>query len=110
MKHVIQTTDVLSYEQFGFTNCVRFGDVLYLSGISALDPQGQGLGSDIETQTIQTYRNIERALRPAGSGLDPILQMTTFVLDRERNGPRYLSAAQKTFISHTCTTAAIGAS
>jgi 2-iminobutanoate/2-iminopropanoate deaminase len=53
MKHVIQTTDVLSYEQFGFANCVRFGDVLYLSGISALDPQGQVLGSDIETQTIQ---------------------------------------------------------
>ena len=49
MKQVIQATDVLSYEQFGFTNCVRFGDVLYLSGISALDPQGQVLGSDIDT-------------------------------------------------------------
>ena len=72
MKHVIQTTDVLSYEQFGFTNCVRFGDVLYLSGISALDPQGQVLGSDIETQTIHTYRNIERVLRAAGSGLDQL--------------------------------------
>ena len=72
MKHVIQTTDVLSYEQFGFTNCVRFGDVLYLSGISALDPQGQVLGSDIETQTIHTYRNIERgsASRRIGIGSD----------------------------------------
>ena len=85
MKHVIQTTDVLSYEQFGFTNCVRFGDVLYLSGISALDPQGQVLGSDIETQTMHTYRNIERVLRAGGSGLDQILQMTTFVLDLERS-------------------------
>lgn len=81
MKHVIQTTDVLSYEQFGFTNCVRFGDVLYLSGISALDPQGQVLGSDIEKQTIHTYRNIERILRAGGSGLDQVLQMTSFVLD-----------------------------
>ena len=95
MKHVIQTTDVLSYEQFGFTNCVRFGDVLYLSGISALDPQGQVLGSDIETQTIHTYRNIERVLRAGGSGLDQILQMTSFVLDLERNGARYVAARQK---------------
>src|SRR5215831_7692940 len=70
-------------------------DVLYLSGISALDPQGQVLGSDIETQTIHTYRNIERVLRAAGSGLDQILQMTSFVLDLERNGARYVAARQK---------------
>jgi len=110
MKHVIQTTDVLSYEQFGFTNCVRFGDVLYLSGISALDPQGQVLGSDIETQTIHTYRNIERVLRAGGSGLDQILQMTSFVLDLERNGARYVAARQKILTSHTYTSAVIGVS
>jgi 2-iminobutanoate/2-iminopropanoate deaminase len=110
MKHVIQTTDVLSYEQFGFTNCVRFGDVLYLSGISALDPRGQVLGSDIETQTIHTYRNIERVLRAGGSGLDQILQMTSFVLDLERNGARYVAARQKILISHTYTSAVIGVS
>ena len=109
MKHVIQTTDVLSYEQFGFTNCVRFGDVLYLSGISALDPQGQVLGSDIETQTIHTYRNIERVLRAGGSGLDQILQMTSFVL-AERNGARYVAARQKILTSHTYTSAVIGVS
>jgi len=110
MKHVIQATDVLSYEQFGFTNCVRFGDVLYLSGISALDPQGQVLGSDIETQTIHTYRNIERVLRAAGSGLDQILQMTSFVLDLERNGARYVAARRKILTSHTYTSGVIGVS
>jgi len=110
MKHVIQVTDVLPHEQFGFTNCVRFGEVLYLSGISALDPQGQVLGSDIETQTIHTYRNIERVLRAAGSGLDQILQMTSFVLDLERNGARYVAARQKILTSHTYTSAVIGVS
>jgi len=85
-------------------------DVLYLSGISALDPQGQVLGSDIETQTIHTYRNIERVLRAAGSGLDQILQMTSFVLDLERNGARYVAARQKILTSHTYTSAVIGVS
>jgi 2-iminobutanoate/2-iminopropanoate deaminase len=37
MKQVIPTSDVLQYEPFGFTNCVRCQDVLYLSGIAALD-------------------------------------------------------------------------
>ena len=85
-------------------------DVLYLSGISALDPQGQVLGSDIETQTTHTYRNIERVLRAAGSGLDQILQMTSFVLDLERNGARYVAARQKILTSHTYTSAVIGVS
>jgi len=68
------------------------------------------LGSDIETQTIHTYRNIERVLRAAGSGLDQILQMTSFVLDLERNGARYVAARQKILTSHTYTSAVIGVS
>lgn len=67
MQQVIPAAGVLQYEPFGFTNCVRFGDVLYLSGISALDAEGKVIGGDIDTQTIHTYRNIERVLRAAGS-------------------------------------------
>ena len=67
MKEIIPTTGVLQYEQFGFTNCVRFKDVLYLSGIGALGPAGQIVGSDIEAQTVQTYQNIQQVLQAAGS-------------------------------------------
>jgi 2-iminobutanoate/2-iminopropanoate deaminase len=81
VQEVIKTADVLQYEQFGFTNCVLFNGVLYLSGISALDSRGQVIGNDIETQTIHTYENIESILRAAGSGLDRIIQMTSFVLN-----------------------------
>ena len=73
MIQVIPTTGILQYEQFGFTNCVRFKDVLYLSGIGAIDIEGKVLGDDIETQTVYTYDNIGRVLRAAGSGLDQIL-------------------------------------
>jgi enamine deaminase RidA (YjgF/YER057c/UK114 family) len=78
VKQVIQASGVMAYEPFGFTNCVRFKDVLYLSGISALDPEGKVVGADIETQTQATYRNIQKVLRAAGSDLDQILQMTSF--------------------------------
>lgn len=110
MKQVIQTSDVMPYEQFGFTNCVRFKDVLYLSGISALDMQGRVMGDDIETQTVQTYRNIERVLRAGGSDLDQILQMTSFVVDLANNGARYVAARQKILTRPTYTSATIGVS
>ena len=110
MKQVIQTSDVMPYEQFGFTNCVRFKDVLYLSGISALDMQGRVMGDDIETQTVQTYRNIERVLRAGGSDLDQIVQMTSFVVDLANNGARYVAARQKILTRPTYTSATIGVS
>lgn len=110
MKQVIPTIGLLQYQQFGFTECVRFEDVLYLSGISALDLQGRVVGDDIETQTAHTYENIERVLRAAGSGLDQILQMTSFVVDLERNGARYVAARKKILTQHSYTSAVIGVS
>lgn len=108
MKQVIPVPGVLPYEPFGFTNCVRLGDVLYLSGISALDPEGKVIGDDIETQTVQTYRNIAQVLRAGGSGLDRILQMTSFVVDLGKNGAGYVAARQKILTQPTYTSATIG--
>ena len=110
MKQVIPTIDVLQYEPFGFTNCVRYRDVVYLSGIAALDVQGRVVGGDIETQTAQTFANIERILRTAGSGLDQILQMTSFVVNLERNGSGYVAARKKVLTRHEYTSATIGVS
>jgi 2-iminobutanoate/2-iminopropanoate deaminase len=110
MIQVVPTTGVLQYEPFGFTNCVRYRDVLYLSGISALDPQGRIVGEDIETQTAKTYQNIEEMLRAAGSRLDQILQMTSFVFDLGRNGQRYVEARKNFLTRPTYTSATIGVS
>ena len=108
MKQVIPVPGVLPYEPFGFTNCVSLGDVLYLSGISALDPEGKVIGADIETQTIQTYRNIAQVLRAGGSDLDRILQITSFVVDLGRNGAGYVAARKKILTRATYTSATIG--
>ena len=108
MKQVIQASGVLPYEPYGFTNGVRFKDVLYLSGISAMDLQGRVVGDDIETQTVHTYENIERVLRAGGSGLDQILQMTSFVVDLAKNGAGYVAARKTILTQPTYTSATIG--
>ena len=100
----------MQYEPLGFTNCVRFKDVLYLSGISAIDLQGRVIGDDIETQTVHIYRNIERVLRAAGSDLDRILQMTSFIVDLKSNGAGYVAARKKILTQYTYISATIGVS
>jgi 2-iminobutanoate/2-iminopropanoate deaminase len=110
VKQVVPVPGVLPYEPFGFTNCVRFKDVLYLSGISALDPEGKVLGSDIETQTQEAYRNIQKVLRAGGSDLDQILQMTSFVVDLQANGAGYVATRKKILTRTTYTSATIGVS
>jgi 2-iminobutanoate/2-iminopropanoate deaminase len=110
VKQVIQAPGVLPYEPFGFTNCVRLKDVLYLSGISALGPDGNVLGADIETQTRETYRNIRRVLQAGGSDLDQILQMTSFVVDLDKNGSGYVATRKTILVDRTYTSATIGVS
>ena len=109
-KKVIPTTGVFPYEPLGFTNCVRVGEMLYLSGIAGVDVDGKIVAPDIEAQTVQTFRNIERVLRAAGSNLDQIAQMTSFVVDLERNGFRYVEARKKILTGREYTSATIGVS
>jgi enamine deaminase RidA (YjgF/YER057c/UK114 family) len=107
---VVHVPGVLAYETYGFTNCVRHDGVLYLSGVSSLDTEGKVIGGDIETQTRRTFANIETILRAAGSGLDQILQMTSFVVDLERNGAGYVATRAALLTSPTYTSATIGIS
>ena len=107
---VVPVPGVFPYEPFGFTNCVRHGDVLYLSGVAALDVQGRVVGGDIEAQTVQTYKNIERILEAGGSSLDQILQMTSFVVDLGRNGEGYVATRARILTQPSYTSAVIGVS
>jgi 2-iminobutanoate/2-iminopropanoate deaminase len=106
---VIATPGVLAYEPYGFTNCVRCGDVLFLSGISALTKDGTVVGAgDIEAQTLTTFENIAAVLAAAGSALDHIVQMTSFVVDLPRNGQAYVTARRRILTAPTYTSATIG--
>lgn len=108
MKTIVPVEQVFPYEPFGFTNCVRFGDTLYLSGVSGLRADGSLVGPDIESQTAQTFENIGRILRAAGSDLDQILQMTSFLVDLAQNGPPYVAARRRLLPDPGYTSATIG--
>ncbi|MCB6994271.1 RidA family protein [bacterium 210820-DFI.6.37] len=59
-----------------------FGDLIFTSGQIPLDPAtGQIVGSTIEEQTHQVFKNIKAILEAAGSSLDKVLKTTVFIKD-----------------------------
>jgi reactive intermediate/imine deaminase len=70
------------YEPYRLSQAIRVGDLLFVSGQAALDPQGELVGvGDFDAQAEQTFRNLERVLRAGGSGLDRIVKVTIFLTD-----------------------------
>lgn len=65
-----------------YSQAVRAGNFLFLSGQIALDPKsGIIVGADIETQTKQAISNIKSVLSATGLSLSDIVKTTVFLKD-----------------------------
>ena len=65
-----------------YTDAVRFGDTLYLSGVAALDSKGELVGGDdVAAQARKTLENMELILKAAGAGFADVLKVTVYLTD-----------------------------
>jgi 2-iminobutanoate/2-iminopropanoate deaminase len=65
-----------------YSQGVKVGELLFTSGMVALDPQTGGVvGDEIEQQTERTIANLRAVLEAAGSSLAKVVKTTVYLKD-----------------------------
>ena len=68
-----------------YSHLVRCGDMVFLSGQIALDPDTNELvAPDSETEARQIFRNIDAVLSATGCTLNDVVKLTVFVTDLDK--------------------------
>lgn len=63
-----------------YSQAIRCGQFLYASGQVALDPaSGELIGTDVQAQTEQVFKNIQAVLAAAGATLEHVVKTTVFL-------------------------------
>ena len=65
-----------------YSQAVRVGNVVYLSGQIALDPSsGQLVDGGIDAQADRAFRNLRAVVEAAGGSLADVVKLTLFLTD-----------------------------
>jgi 2-iminobutanoate/2-iminopropanoate deaminase len=65
-----------------YTDAVRAGDLLFLSGCIAVDRDGRLVGGDdVVAQTRQVFANLEATLVASGASIHDVVKVTIFLTD-----------------------------
>lgn len=64
-----------------YTDAVRFGNLLFVSGIAPLDAAGKLVGEDVVTQAKQVFVNLGSVLQAAHADFADVLKVTVYLTD-----------------------------
>ena len=65
-----------------YTDAVRAGNLLFISGIVPVDGEGKLVGEgDVAEQTRQIFRNMQLVLEAAGCGFDDVVKVVLYLLN-----------------------------
>jgi len=64
-----------------YCDAVRWGDLLFISGIAPVDARGRVVSDDVVAQTRQVFVNMKQALDAAGATFGDILKVTVYLTD-----------------------------
>ena len=65
-----------------YSQAIRSGDIVFLSGQIPLDPQTMGfVEGDFEARARQVFDNLKAVAEAAGGSLDQVVKLTIFLTD-----------------------------
>ena len=82
-KQVVRTDEAPApFQGAPYSQAVRFGDLVFVSGQIAIDPATNRIvGSAIEEQSEQVLANLRSILEEAGSSLERVVKTTVYLAD-----------------------------
>ncbi len=85
MKRTLISSGTEWEKKYGYSRAVQVGDVVVVAGTTAVDESGAVIGiNNPYEQAKFIYQKIDRALREAGSSLNDVVRVRTFVVDIAR--------------------------
>ena len=100
MTRTFITDDTEFEKNIGYSRAVVDGDYVFVSGTTGFDYSSMSISADPARQAEQCFKNIESALKRAGSSLDNIVRVNYIFTRREDFEPcwpvlkKYLSGAR----------------
>lgn len=80
MKQIIET-DKAPAAIGTYSQAVRSGNLVFLSGQIPLDPQTMILKAGFAEQTHQVFKNIQAVVEAAGGNMNQLIKLNIFVMD-----------------------------
>ena len=80
MKTAIQSADAPAAIG-AYSQAIRAGDTVYLSGQIGLDPKSMQMAEGIDAQIERVFANLAAVAQAAGLGLDRTVRMTVYLTD-----------------------------
>ncbi|PFK99257.1 hypothetical protein COJ01_19910 [Priestia megaterium] len=98
-------------ESFGYSQGVRVGDTLYVSGQLSHDEEGNFIGEgDFETQVRTTFKNIDKVLNAFGATKKNIVDDTVLVVNLQENSEAVQKLHLEYFEDHHPASTTVGIS
>ena len=64
-----------------YSQAIRAGDTIYMSGQIGLDPETMQMAEGIEAQTHRVFQNLRAVAETAGGSLDDMVKLTVYLTD-----------------------------
>jgi reactive intermediate/imine deaminase len=90
------TINARNPEGLPLSDAVRFGDLLFVSGMVGMDDDGRVVAGGIAAETRQTFRNIAAVLAAAGATLKDVLKVNV-ILTRAEDFAAFNAAYREIF-------------